>query len=72
MKMAQRWDYLSKDVSGCPFWEWLCLTDNSEKLAILNNFHDVIEYAPDCPIGGAIDSSHIEIDDLYCVAMPSF
>ena len=62
-------DQLFEDVPGCFFGELFGLADEAEELAVLLYFHDVVEDPLDFAVGGAVNTSHIEVDYLNNVSM---
>jgi len=45
------------------------LGDETVQLAVLLDFHDVVEYSLYFPVGGAVDASYVEVDYLNNVSM---
>lgn len=64
VQMSECGEYLSEDVPGGAFCELFCLVDESEEFSVFFYFHDVVEDSLYFSICGAVDSSHIEVDDL--------
>lgn len=69
MGVSKCGDELFEDVPGCFLGELFGLTDKSIELAVLLDFHDVVEDSLYFTIGGTIDTSYIKVDYLNYISM---
>ena len=70
MSESESGDQLFEDVSCSSFWELFSLADESEEFPVLLNLHDIVEDPLYFPVGGSVDASHVEINDLNYITMP--